>query len=283
MIGDAGAIGAVQRVRVEGLDIAWDSVGDADAEAVLLISGLGTQMIRWTSSFCTGLAARGYRVIRFDNRDAGASTHFSTCAVPDFAELAAALRAGRQPETPYTLAAMASDAIGLLDGLGVARAHIVGRSMGGMIAQILASDYPQRVLSLTSIMSSTGNPALPQATPEVMALMSAPEPDPAHDLDGYLGARLAFARRLAGSGYPFDAQAHRKLLLQELARCRGTGGTADGGCRHGRRSARALGHHRRAHVGRSRQRRSLDPVGLWRGHGARDSQRQVSARAGHGP
>ncbi|MCW0389032.1 Aclacinomycin methylesterase RdmC [Xanthomonas sacchari] len=226
MIGDAGAIGTVQRVRVEGLDIAWDSVGDADAEAVLLISGLGTQMIRWTSSFCTGLAARGYRVIRFDNRDAGASTHFSTCAVPDFAELAAALRAGRRPETPYTLAAMASDAIGLLDGLGVARAHIVGRSMGGMIAQMLASDYPQRVLSLTSIMSSTGNPALPQATPEVMALMSAPEPDPAHDLDGYLRARLAFARRLAGSGYPFDAQAHRKLLLQELARCRGTGGTA---------------------------------------------------------
>lgn len=213
-------------IKANGIDLAWDGFGDRANETILLISGLGTQRIRWRAAFCMALAARGYRVLRFDNRDAGGSTHFSASAPPDFAALASALAAGRRPDVPYTLEDMAADAIGLLDALGVARAHVVGRSMGGMIAQILASDHPDRVLSLTSIMSSTGNPALPQAAPEVLAMMMRPAPDPACDPEGFLAPRLAFARRIAGPAWPFDEGAHRALLLEEARRSHDPAGTA---------------------------------------------------------
>lgn len=183
-------------------------------------------MIRWTDRFCEGLAAQGFRVIRFDNRDAGCSTHFSTSPAPDFGALAAALMAGRRPDVPYTLYDMAADAIGLLDALGVEKVHVVGRSMGGMIAQILASEHAGRVLSLTSIMSSTGNPALPQAAPDVMAMMMHPAPDPAIDPEGFLEVRLAFARKIAGTGFPFDAEGQRALLLEEVKRSYDPGGAA---------------------------------------------------------
>jgi pimeloyl-ACP methyl ester carboxylesterase len=124
------------------IDLTYDSFGDEADEAILLIAGLGTQMIRWAVPFCEKLATRGYRVVRFDNRDTGCSTHFRHCTPPDFGALAAALMAGRRPDVPYTLHDMASDAIGLLDVLAVDRAHVVGRSMGGMIAQIMASEHP---------------------------------------------------------------------------------------------------------------------------------------------
>ncbi len=212
--------------KANGIELAWDSFGHADAEPILLISGLGTQMIRWSEPFCKGLAARGYRVIRLDNRDAGCSTHFRTSPVPDFGALAAALMAGRRPDVPYTLYDMAVDAIGLLDALGIAKAHVVGRSMGGMIAQVLASDHADRVLSLTSIMSSTGNPALPQAEADVMAMMMRPAPDPMIDPEGFLAVRLAFARRIAGTGFPFDEPTHRAILLDEVQRSYDPGGTA---------------------------------------------------------
>ncbi|NEW94386.1 alpha/beta hydrolase [Rhodopseudomonas sp. BR0M22] len=212
--------------KANSIELAWDSFGDADAEPILLISGLGTQMIRWTRPFCEALAGGGYRVIRFDNRDAGRSTHFRTSAPPDFNALAAALMAGRRPDVPYTLDDMAADAVGLLDALGIARAHVVGRSMGGMIAQVMASDHADRVLSLTSIMSSTGNPALPQAAPDVMAMMMRPAPDPADDPAGFLATRLEFARRIAGTAHPFDEEAHRALLLEEAGHAHDPAGTA---------------------------------------------------------
>lgn len=212
--------------KANGIELAWDSFGRPSDTPILLIAGLGTQMIRWTPSFCTKLAERGYRVIRLDNRDSGGSTHFDADAPPDFASLAAALMAGRRPDVPYALDDMAADAIALLDELGIERAHVVGRSMGGMIAQVMASEHAARVLSLTSIMSSTGNPALPQATPETLAMMMRPAPDPSTDLAGYLEQRLAFARHIAGTGYPFDEAGHRALLLEELRRGHAPGGTA---------------------------------------------------------
>jgi pimeloyl-ACP methyl ester carboxylesterase len=205
-------------VEANGIELACDEFGDAANEAILLIAGLGAQMIRWTVPFCQELAARGYRVIRFDNRDAGCSTHFSHCAPPDFGGLAAAVMAGRRPEVPYTLHDMAADAIGLLDALSIDRAHVVGRSMGGMIAQIMASEHSERILSLTSIMSSTGNPALPQAAPEVMTMMIGPAPDPVSDEAGFLAYSLAFARRIAGRRYPFDDSARRLLIMEEVRR-----------------------------------------------------------------
>jgi pimeloyl-ACP methyl ester carboxylesterase len=137
---------------------------------------------------------------------------------PDLGSLRAALAAGTRPDVPYSLYDMAADAVGLLDILSIARAHVVGRSMGGMIAQIMASEYPDRVLSLTSIMSSTGNPSLPQAAPAVMAAMTRPGPDPYSDEEGFLAHSVAFARRLAGSEYPFDEERHRKIVRKELRR-----------------------------------------------------------------
>ena len=205
-------------VRANGISLHYDSFGAIDGEAIVLIAGLGTQMIRWPVPLCEDLASRGYRVIRFDNRDAGLSTHFSECPVPDFAAMAAALARGQRPDVPYTLHDMAADTVGLLDALSIARAHIVGRSMGGMIAQLVASDFAPRVISLTAIMSSTGNPALPSADAEVMAMMTRPGPNPFADEAGFLAHSLGFARCIAGPGHPFDEEAHRAQIRAETSR-----------------------------------------------------------------
>jgi pimeloyl-ACP methyl ester carboxylesterase len=209
-------------VSAHGIDLAYDSFGDEAAPALLLIAGLGTQMIRWSEDFCTRLAGRGFRVIRFDNRDSGLSTHISDAPAPDFA----ALMAGGRPVVPYALADMAQDALGLLDALAIERAHLVGRSMGGMIAQIIAASRPERTLSLTSIMATTGNPALPPPAPEIMAMLMGPTPDPISDEAAFLRHRLAFARCIAAPGLPFDAAEHRALALAELRRGWRQGATA---------------------------------------------------------
>ncbi|WP_291785118.1 alpha/beta hydrolase [Luteibacter sp.] len=213
-------------METNGIAVDYDSFGDSHDEAILLVSGLGAQRIRWTDAFCTALATHGFRVIRFDNRDTGLSTHLSDHPVPDFAALAAAAAAGKRLEVPYTLHDMAADAIGLLDALSIDKVHVVGRSMGGMIAQLMASTYPERVLSLTSIMSSTGNPALPQAAPDVMALLMKPAPRPADDEAGFLAHSVAFAKRIAGSAHPFDEDAHRGIVREEVRRAHDPAGFA---------------------------------------------------------
>ena len=213
-------------LQANGLTLGYDRFGDAGDESVLLISGLGVQRLRWADSFCERLAARGFHVIRFDNRDAGESTRLSSAPVPDFAALAAALNAGRMPDVPYTLHDLGNDAVGLLDGLGISRAHVVGRSMGGMVAQLLASTHPLRVRSLVSIMSSTGHPSLPATAPDVMAMLMRPAPDPRVDETAFLAHGVAFARRIAGTGFPFDEAAHRAVLKAELLRTQGSGGMA---------------------------------------------------------
>ena len=206
------------KIKANGIEIEYDCFGNNEAEAVLLISGLGTQMIRWSETFCQLLAEQGYRVIRFDNRDAGLSTHFDSASMPDLAAIADAVSRGETPNVPYTLFDMANDAVGLLDALMIKRAHVVGRSMGGMIAQLLASEHADRVLSLVSIMSSTGNRDLPQASPAVMAAMTAPAPHPLEDEQGYLAHCLGFSQAIAGRGYPCDASAQRDQALAEIKR-----------------------------------------------------------------
>ncbi len=205
-------------LQVNGVDLAYDSFGNEKDESIILIAGLGTQMIRWTDQFCEILADRDFRVIRFDNRDAGCSTHFSHFQALNFDALATALMSGQRPDIPYTLYDMSKDVIGLLDTLSLKQAHLVGRSMGGMIAQIVASEYPERVLSLTSIMSSTGNPGLPQTSPEIMAMMTKPAPNPYENEAGFLEYSLSFAKRISGTGYPFDEETHRALILEEVKR-----------------------------------------------------------------
>jgi pimeloyl-ACP methyl ester carboxylesterase len=162
--------------RANGIDICYEIFGDASAEPILLIMGLGAQMIEWQEDFCWQLAARGFRVIRFDNRDIGGSSRLSGGKRLSPFELLK-LRFLKIPVTAtYTLRDMAEDVTGLMDALGIASAHIVGASMGGMIAQEMAISFPQRLRSLTSIMSTTGNPRVPPPTREAMAIMMAPPP-----------------------------------------------------------------------------------------------------------
>jgi pimeloyl-ACP methyl ester carboxylesterase len=154
-------------LHANGIELAYDEFGDPGHPALLLIMGLGTQMIAWPEALCEGLAARGYRVIRFDNRDIGLSEKMDGAPVPGVLKLAARSRLNLPLQVPYRLHDMAKDAIGVLDALDVGAAHVVGASMGGMIAQLMAGHYPFRVLSLTSIMSTSGCRSLPRADPKV--------------------------------------------------------------------------------------------------------------------
>jgi pimeloyl-ACP methyl ester carboxylesterase len=205
-------------VEANGIRIEYDCFGPAEAPPVLLIAGLGAQMIDWTPAFCERLVGHGLRVIRFDNRDAGLSSHFDDDPVPAFPQVAMAVALGQDPAVPYTLSDMADDAVGLLDALGIGRAHIVGRSMGGMIAQLVASRHPGRTASLVSIMATTGNPALPPPAPEAMAGLAQRPPDPAGDEEGYLAQCVRMARVNCGSAFPFDAAAWRAHALAALRR-----------------------------------------------------------------
>jgi pimeloyl-ACP methyl ester carboxylesterase len=165
-----------QIARANGIDLCYEIFGDAGAEPMLLIMGLGAQMIHWDDDFCRQLAARGFRVIRFDNRDIGKSSHLSGGKRLTAVELLK-LRFLKIPvAAPYRLRDMAEDVTGLMDALGIKSAHLVGASMGGMIAQEIAISFPRRVRSLTSIMSTTGNPKVPQPSREAAALLMAPPP-----------------------------------------------------------------------------------------------------------
>jgi len=163
-----------QIARANGIDICYEIFGDADAEPMLLIMGLGAQMIQWDDNFCRQLADRGFRVIRFDNRDIGKSSKLSGGKRLTPFELLK-LRFLKIPvAAPYKLSDMARDTIGLMDALKIRSAHLVGVSMGGMIAQEIASTFPERVRSLTSIMSTTGNPKVPPPTRQATAMLMAP-------------------------------------------------------------------------------------------------------------
>ncbi|MGI5329945.1 alpha/beta fold hydrolase [Actinomadura nitritigenes] len=171
-----------------GVSIAYESFGDPADAPVLLVMGFGAQMIAWHEDFCRALAARGRYVIRFDNRDCGLSTRFDDHPV-DMGRFIGAVSSGDIASAvamvPYRLRDMADDGFGLLTALGVERAHVVGASMGGMIAQTMAITRPERVLTLTSMMSSTGESEYGQSSPEAQAVLFAPKPQ---DRDGYVAA-----------------------------------------------------------------------------------------------
>lgn len=164
------------RARVNGIEIVYDTFGDQTATAMLLVMGLGAQMIAWDEEFCEKLAAQGYWVIRYDNRDVGFSTRFDEVGIPDIPGMIQAQMEGKTLEAPYYLRDLADDAAGLLDALGIESAHVVGVSMGGMIVQEMAIRHPARLLTMTSIMSNTGNPELPPPQPEAMAVLLQPPP-----------------------------------------------------------------------------------------------------------
>lgn len=164
------------QASANGIQIEYDTFGDRSGRPLLLVMGLGAQMTAWDREFCELLAERGHYVIRYDNRDVGLSTKFEFSGPPKVAAAMAASQAGEKVDAAYTLSDMARDGFGLLDALDIPRAHIAGASMGGMIVQQMAIEQPDRVLTMTSIMSTTGNPALPPAKPEAMARLLVPPP-----------------------------------------------------------------------------------------------------------
>ncbi len=193
-----------------GLQLAYDERGSSSAPVILLIMGLGTQMIAWPESFCDELASAGFRVVRFDNRDIGLSTKMENAAKVRLPSLLFNAFLGRKIKAPYTLQDMAGDAIGLLDALGIAKAHIVGASMGGMIAQIIAARYPERVRSLVSIMSSSGNPKLPRAKSKVNAVMFGRRPKT--DRESLIRYGMKVYRTIGSPGYPTPETALRQKV-----------------------------------------------------------------------
>jgi len=160
------------KVQANGIGLEYDEHGDPAAPPILLVMGLGAQMTLWPMELVEALVARGFRVIRYDNRDIGLSHKFESAKAPRIVPLLLLSRFGLKPRVPYTLVDMADDGIGLMDALGIGKAHIVGASMGGMIAQHIAFSHPDRVLSLTSIMSTTGNRKLPGGSREAMAVLT---------------------------------------------------------------------------------------------------------------
>lgn len=204
------------QVQANGISIEAEAFGPSSGETILLVMGLGAQMTRWPLGLIDMLTAKGYRVIRYDNRDVGLSHKFHDAGPADIAGLMADLASGRSPRAAYTLDAMAADGIGVLDAFGVKRGHIVGASMGGMIAQMIAALYPERTLSLTSIMSSTGNPSLPPATPEAMAvLMTRPARD---DIETLVAHGIKAQKTIGSPGYPPDEKVLRENILADFRR-----------------------------------------------------------------
>lgn len=161
----------VKTTRPDLVDLEYDTFGSPDDPALILVAGFVVQLTSWDTEFCTQLAAGGRHVIRFDNRDCGLSTKLDGLVAEPMAVLAAALGGHELPAVPYTLSDMANDGIGLLDALGISAAHVMGASMGGMVAQTMAIEHPERILSLTSIMSSPGDPRTGKPTPEALEVL----------------------------------------------------------------------------------------------------------------
>jgi pimeloyl-ACP methyl ester carboxylesterase len=203
------------KAEANGIQIEYETTGDPGDRPLLLIIGLGDQLIHWDDGLCANLAARGHYVIRFDNRDSGLSTKCDRTAPAPV----------KRQKTPpaYSLDDMADDAMGLLDTLGISQAHLCGASMGGMIAQCAAIRYPSRVLSLTSIYSTTGNRYLPPPDPEVMDLLLTPAP---RDREGYVEYMVLFIRMTTGKGFIFDEVYARQISQRAYDRCFCPEGTA---------------------------------------------------------
>jgi len=202
-------------VTANGIQIEYDTFGDRSFPALLLVAGNGAQIYFWDAEFCELLVKKGYFVIRFDNRDAGLSTKFEEAGIPDFQATIKAAMEGKPVESAYSLDDMADDAVGLLDALGIEKAHICGASMGGMIAQVISYRYPKLVLSLTSIMSTTGNPDLPQAKPETLAAVLAPTPA---EREGYVEHNMNIWRTIWSPGFPFEEDRAQTFLEKSYDR-----------------------------------------------------------------
>ena len=211
---------AMPRAHGNGVELEYDTVGDPAGRPLLLVQGLGSQLISVEEGLCRELASRGFLVIRYDNRDVGLSTWFDDARPVNLA----AIWGGDHRSLAYTLEDMADDAVAVLDAAGVASAHVAGISLGGMIAQLLATRHSDRVRSLASIMSTTGNRAVGQSTGEAASVLVAPMPS---DREGFIEQAVVNTRAISsGTAYPFDPGAVRQGAARGYDRAyhpRGTG------------------------------------------------------------
>jgi pimeloyl-ACP methyl ester carboxylesterase len=211
--------GSVRYADANGLTLAYETFGSPSDPPILLVMGLATQMLGWPEEICESLAASGFYVIRYDNRDIGLSTHLDGAPTPTIAAVAL-----HRQRPPYTIDDLAADAVGLLDALGIRAAHVVGASMGGFISQTIAVRYPPRVLSLTLVMTTTG--ARHVGLPKLAVAGRLARAGVATDRAAALDASIATSRLIGSVGYPFDATAARDLAARSYDRAYDPSGVA---------------------------------------------------------
>jgi pimeloyl-ACP methyl ester carboxylesterase len=206
----------VTRAKANGIEIEYETAGDKADPALLLVMGLGAQLTIWPDAFFHGLAKRGFFAVRYDNRDTGHSTDFGAWGVPNIPNAIGKAMRGEKVDAPYLLKDMAADAIGLLDALAIDKAHMVGASMGGMIAQTIAARYPERTRSMVSIMSTSGRPGLPVGKPEALAMLTAQPEGPSREQRIKHGIKLR--QTIAGAGYPPQEDELRAFVEKNVDR-----------------------------------------------------------------
>ena len=196
------------RAQVNGIELEYETFGDRGARPLLLIMGLGAQLLLWEEEFCAELVERGHYVIRYDNRDVGLSTKLDHAGEPNLLEVMQTVAAGRPVEAAYTLDEMADDAAGLLDALELDTAHVAGASMGGLIAQTLVLRHADRVRSLISIMSTTGNPDLTLPQPDALGALMQPR---VKEREGAIEQAVSLQRMIGGTAFPLDEERARRM------------------------------------------------------------------------
>ena len=202
-----------------GLELCYPEMGEPDGEPLVLVMGLATQLLGWDERLCSLLAERGFRVVRFDNRDIGRSTKLKGAGAPSLLDT----MAGRRASAAYLLRDMAADAFGLIDHLGWDSAHVVGASMGGMIAQTMAIEHPERVRSLVSIMSTTGARWTGLPTLKAFGVLFSKRPT---DRDAFIERGVNTFRIIGSPGYPFDEQRVREIAAKSFDRGQSAAGVA---------------------------------------------------------
>ena len=222
-----------------GIEIFYEDHGDPAHDTILLVMGLGAQLTLWPDELVEALVGEGFRVIRYDNRDIGLSQKMEGARAPGLAMQVLRKKIGFPAKVPYTLTDMAHDGIGVLDALGIESAHVVGASMGGMIAQLMAVHHGHRLKSMTSIMSSTGNGKLPQAEKHAMEALIAPITS--MEEESLVAHGLNIAKNIGSPGFPFDPEQQRERVLKNVRRSvypagppRQLAAIIDDGCRRSR-------------------------------------------------
>jgi pimeloyl-ACP methyl ester carboxylesterase len=206
----------VARAKANGIEIEYEATGRKSDPALLLVMGLGAQLTIWPDSLFEGLAQRGFYVIRYDNRDTGLSTDFDSAGVPNMPDVLQKAMKGEKITAPYYLKDMAADAIGLLDAVGIQKAHMVGASMGGMIVQIVAAQWPERTRSMVSIYSTSGRHGLPHGKPEALAMLgSRPESD---TREARVAHGIKLRRTIGSPAYPAPDDEMRAFVEKNVDR-----------------------------------------------------------------